>query len=163
MALPFFTKPSPAPAPRFGQGQVPAKPVQPKTSTFGHLFAKPSINQGQVKKTIIKDKPGFLEKGGFRKHDELIHEIRKNSYYKSIPTYGKKFTQTERMNLVKELEKVGKGVGGLTEQKLGWAIKKLGKEKMKAVSHREFGKAKVLDQKIKQAQVWKKTWDRPKI
>ena len=155
MPLPFYVRPSPAPtpAPRFGQGQSPSKPAQQRTSTFGY----------SLKKTITKDRPSFLERGVFRKHDELIHEVRKDSYYKSIPTYSKKYSQTERMNLVKELEKAGMGIGGLTGNKLGVAIKRMSKEKLAAVSHREFGKAKILDQKIKQAQVWRKTWDRPKI
>ncbi|OGZ20444.1 MAG: hypothetical protein A2654_00670 [Candidatus Nealsonbacteria bacterium RIFCSPHIGHO2_01_FULL_43_31] len=163
MPLPLYVRSSPAPAPKPGQGQTPSNPAPQKTSTFGYLWRKPSINQEQAKKAIVKDKPGFLERGAFRQHDSLIHEIRKNSYYKSIPTYGKKFTQAERMNLVKELEKAGRGIGGLTGEKLGLAIKSLGKEKQKALSHREFGRAKILDQKIKQAQVWRKTWDRPKI
>ncbi|MFH1423875.1 MAG: hypothetical protein ABIG29_02920 [Candidatus Nealsonbacteria bacterium] len=154
MPLPFYIKSSPAPAPKFGQGQAPVKPAQQRTPTFGYSSAK---------KTTTKDKPGFLERGMFRQHGSLITEVRKDSYYKSIPNYSKKFTQGERIKLITELERAGMGTGGLTGEKLGVAIKKLGKEKMKAVSHREFGKAKILDQKIKQAQVWQKTWDRPKI
>lgn len=154
MAFPFSIRPS--------SPSTPAKPAQQKPSTLGYLFGKPSISQRQAKKPIIENKPGFLERGGFRTHDQLINEVKKSSYYKDIPTYGKKFTQTERANFVKELEKLGKGSGGLTGEKLGIAIKKLGKMKEMAPYHREFGKVKELDQKIKQAQAWKKLWDRQK-
>jgi len=157
MPLPFYVKPSPAPT---------SKPVQQKTSTFGYLFKKSSITPVQPKKAIIQNKPGFLERGGFRTHDQLIHEIRKSNYYKSIPNYSKKFGQAERMKLVKELEVAGRGIGGLTGEKLGWAIKKLEKQKREikshARSHLDFEKVKTLDQKVKQAQVWQKTWDRQK-
>lgn len=167
MPTPFFIRRSPIHNPKMGQGQTPVNPAQQKTSTFGYLFRRPPTTPGLVKKIIAKNKPGFLEGGAFRKHDELIHEVRKGSYYKSIPTYSKKFTQAERMSLVKELERAGRGSAGLTREKLGWAIKKLEKIKREAKSHIRFHsdseKVKTLDQKIKQAQVWKKTWDRPKI
>jgi len=162
MPLPFYVKPSPAPTPKIEQGQTPAKPAQQKPSTFGYSWRRPSINPGQAKKPITKDKPGFLEEGMFRGHSSLITEIKKDSYYKSIPTYSKRFTKTERINLVKELEKAGGGIGGLTGRKLGLGIKKFVKEKGRARDRWEFRKVKALDQKIKQAQVWKKLWDRQK-
>lgn len=159
MAFPFSIRPpSPSPTPRSAQGQIPNKPAPQKTSTFGYSSAK---------KTIAKDKPGFLEKGMFRGSSTLRTEVRKGSYYKGIPTYSKKFTATERANLITELEKSGRGMGGLTGEKLGAAIKKMEKIKREAKSqirsHADSEKVKILDQKIKQAQVWKKTWDRPKI
>jgi hypothetical protein len=102
-------------------------------------------------------KPGFME-NRFRKQDELVNEVKKQNYFKNIPTYGKKFTQKERVDLIKRIEKVGGAPGGLSDQRMNIAIKKMEKEKMMASIHKDFNRAKKLDQEIKQAKVWKKTW-----
>lgn len=156
MALPFPIRPLPTPAPKIGQ--VPAQPAQQKTSTFGYSWRRPPTSQPQPKDPIIKTKPGFLEKGDFRQHSSLVNEIKKDSYYKDVPTYSRKFTKDERVKLITELEKMGQGIGGLSGTKMGVAIKKMEKLKTKARSHAEFGKVKTLDQKIKQARVWQKQW-----
>lgn len=124
------------------------KPTVPGTT--------PKLPPKPVPQPVVK--PGFLE-NKFRKQDELIGEVKKHSYFKDIPTYGKKFSQNERVALIKELEKKSGGVvGGLSDNRMNIAIKKLEKEKMTATYHKEFGKIKQLDQKIKQAKVWKKAW-----
>lgn len=156
MAFPFFNKSSSTPTP--APNRPPEKSAPQKTSAFGHLFSRPSPAQESAKKLPVADKPGFLDQGKFRKHDELVTELKKYNYYKSVPTYDKKFTQKERIGLVKDLERAGGAVGGLTEKRLGIAIKKFEKEKMMASYHKDFKKIKELDQKIKQAKVWKKTW-----
>ena len=137
------------------------------------LFRRPSSAPGQVQRSVLnkpisratntpvsKDslKPTFLEKGKLRKTDELITEIKKQSYFKSVPTSGKKFSQLERVKLIQDLEKAGGKVGGLTKRRMGFAIKKLEKEKYRAGFKKQYKRVKELDQQIKQAKTWDKSW-----
>lgn len=151
MGFPFFTRPPSIPSLPSKPEKIPDKPAQQKTSAFGYLFG------GQAKKTVPENKPGFLEGGQFRRHGLLTQEVKKNSYYKAIPG-GKKFTEKERVNLITEIEKLGKGSGGLTEKRMEVAIKRLEKEKKVAGWNRNYQSVRELDKKIKQAKEWKKLW-----
>jgi len=112
------------------------------------------------KKSVLQ--PSFLEKGRFRKTNELITEIKKQSYYKNIPTYSRRPGQKERVKFIKDLVKISGASGGLSNVRLGQAIKKLEKEKMRAGYKKEYKRIKELDQQIKQAKAWHKTWLPPK-
>lgn len=129
MAFPFFRKPSTpsGPAPR----PMSSKPL-----------AKPQP-------TPAAPKPGILGEKGFRTFSQLRQEIKKPGYFKSAPTYGKKFSAKERMDLVKTLQKTSGQSYGLSSKTMNIALKKMTKEKYMAGVKKDYKKAKELDQKIK--------------
>lgn len=145
MPFPLFRRPS-------------SRPGQVQRSVLKRPISKATHMPVPKKKPAIKPKPTFLEKGKFRKTDELVTEIRKHGYFKSAPTSGKKFSQTERIKLIRDLEKAGGKVGGLSKRRLGFAIKKLEKEKGLAGYKKEYKRTRELDQQIKQAKAWEKAW-----
>lgn len=145
MPFPLFRRPSSRPE------QVQKSVLKRPTSIATHM----SILK---KKPDIKPKPTFLEKGRFRKTDELITEIRKHGYFKGVPTLGGKFSQARRIKLIRDLEKAGGKVGGLSKRRLGFAIKKLEKEKGLAGYKKQYKRVGELDKQIKQAKAWEKTW-----
>ena len=157
MPFPLFRRPSVRP----GQVQKPVlrKPISKPGTDFNSL-SKISARPGQVQKPVLKSvaKPGFLAKGRFRKTDKLITELKKQSYYKKIPTYNKKLSQKERINLIKILQKTSGASGGLSDRRMEQAIKKLKKEKIQAGYRKQYKRIKELDQQIKQAKDWQKTW-----
>lgn len=127
---------------------------------FAH---RPSVGPGRIsrpapKQQAVKPKPTFLGGGRFRKTDELMTEIKKHSYYRNIPTYGKKPSQKERIDFIKTLQKASGATGGLSKTRLRQAIKKMEKQKLQAGCNRQYKEVKRLDQQIKQAKILDKTW-----
>lgn len=111
-----------------------------------------------LRKPVVKSRPTFLEKGKFRKTDELITEVKKHSYFKSMPTYGRGFSQKERTNLVKILQKASGATSGLSKSRLKQAIRNLEKEKTRAGYKKQYKRVAELKKQVKQAKVWEKTW-----
>ena len=106
-------------------------------------------------KPITTPKPGLLGGKGYHSFVQLRESARKDPY-KSIPTYSRKFTGKEKVDLINTLQKYSGQSYGLSNEKLAMALGKMKKEKMLAGYKRDYKKIKELDQNIKQLEAWKK-------
>ena len=100
--------------------------------------------------------PGILGEKGYSKFGKMKYQVKQREFYKPIPGYGRKFTAKEREGLIQDLKKYSGQTHGLSTGTFSQAIKKMKEEKRRAGLNRDFSKAKELDQKIKQAEAWKK-------
>ncbi len=131
---------------------------------FGQIFGtKPStpIRRPSVQRPIPKQKskpepkPGIFGQKKYRPFLEL-REFARKAPYEKIPTYGKKLSRKERVDLIKNLQKYTGSSSGVTEQKFNVVLKKMTKEKIQAGYKRDYKKVKELDQQIKQLGKWRK-------
>lgn len=125
---------------------------------FGFSRKPPSTRPGQFQKLISK-KPvapppkskGLFGEKSYRTFTNL-REFARKAPYERIPGYDKRLGKTERVGLMDTLRKYSGESYGISEQKLGQALKKMQKEKMYT---KDYAKKKELDQKIKMLEKWR--------